>query len=247
MDEARDRARAYVKALPASDRVMLVRADALATPATSFESDRAKLERAIAQSTPGATALNLEQALAFAQHEQALSPYRTGEIVYIGPGRIAAEAGCRRALPKNLRSWRWRILSRTADCARLPCEDPEPIPMCGTSTRRSATTERCPKAVTLALTFGGGPAGARKLNVPAGFRTRGHVRMPHTRRWIAGSDAHAARRFPGGRSRGAGTSGRAGTRTDGVLERARGSTPNRHGRSPRTCDVPAGERISSRQ
>src|SRR5579864_4434300 len=36
MDEAKAQARAYVRALPAGDRVMLVRVDALATPATAF-------------------------------------------------------------------------------------------------------------------------------------------------------------------------------------------------------------------
>ena len=44
MDVARERARAYLRALPARDRVMLVRADALATPATAFEPDRSKVE-----------------------------------------------------------------------------------------------------------------------------------------------------------------------------------------------------------
>ncbi len=42
MDNARDRARAYVHSLPAGDMVMLVRADALATPATAFESNHGK-------------------------------------------------------------------------------------------------------------------------------------------------------------------------------------------------------------
>src|SRR5580765_3149901 len=63
MDVARERARQYLKALPARDRVMLVRADALATPATPFELDRKKIEAAIAASDPGSTALNLDQAL----------------------------------------------------------------------------------------------------------------------------------------------------------------------------------------
>jgi len=167
MDEARDRARAYVRSLPASDRVMLVRADALATPATSFESDRAKLERALVLSPPAATALNLDQALAFAQHEQALSPYRTGEIAYIGPGRVAGEPPAS-VVPKNLRI--------------LPIADS--VENCGLrkiAVRRSGTDPdvwdiyasvrnygAAPKAVTLALTFGGGPAGARRMTVPAG-------------------------------------------------------------------------------
>src|SRR5580704_676911 len=36
LDEARETARAYLRSLPRRDRVMLVRADALATPATAF-------------------------------------------------------------------------------------------------------------------------------------------------------------------------------------------------------------------
>src|SRR5690349_10642333 len=85
MDEARDKARAYLKTVPASDRVMLVRADALSTPVTAFESNHAKLEQAIAQSAPGATALNLDQALAFAHQEQTVDAQGTGEMVYVGP------------------------------------------------------------------------------------------------------------------------------------------------------------------
>src|SRR5258705_1619308 len=42
MDEARARARAYMKSVPNGDRVMLVRADGLAKPATAFESNRDK-------------------------------------------------------------------------------------------------------------------------------------------------------------------------------------------------------------
>src|SRR5205085_1518737 len=104
MDEARDKARAYLKTVPSSDRVMLVRADALTTPVTAFESDRTKLEQALAESRPGATALNLHQALAFAHQEQALTSHRSGEIVYVGPGRVAAQAASSvLSAPKNLR------------------------------------------------------------------------------------------------------------------------------------------------
>src|SRR6516225_3856052 len=55
LDEAKGAARAYVLSLPARDRVMLVRADALATPATPFESEKRVVEQAIQQSQPGAS------------------------------------------------------------------------------------------------------------------------------------------------------------------------------------------------
>lgn len=102
MDLARQRARQYVRALPARDRVMLVRAEALVTPATAFEPDRQKVEAAIQATHPGATALNLDQALAFARHIQMQEGRRAGEIVYVGAGRIA-ETESPAAPPRNLR------------------------------------------------------------------------------------------------------------------------------------------------
>ena len=104
MDVARDRARQYLLALPARDRVMLVRADAMATPATAFEESRRKVELAINATEPGATALNLDQALLFARHIQGQDGHRVGEIAFIGPGRTAAPHDpAAAALPRNLR------------------------------------------------------------------------------------------------------------------------------------------------
>lgn len=88
IDLARTRARAYLRALPAGDLVMLVRADALATPATPFEFDRRKLETAIAQSKPSATSLNLSQAFNVARKAQE-NAGSSGEIVFAGSGRIS--------------------------------------------------------------------------------------------------------------------------------------------------------------
>jgi hypothetical protein len=104
MDNARERARRYVRALPAVDRVMLVRADALATPATVFESDRHKVEAAIQASEPGATALDLDQAFAFARHIQSQQGRRSGEITFIGSGRTTErDSGAAQLTPRNLR------------------------------------------------------------------------------------------------------------------------------------------------
>jgi len=103
IDEARAAARHYVKALPSRDRVMVVRADALATPVTAFESDRQVLEDAIRQSQPGASALNLSQALEFAQRAQKLQAQHAGEIVYSGAGRVPEDEAALTAVPGNLR------------------------------------------------------------------------------------------------------------------------------------------------
>jgi len=169
MDEAREKALAYVRTVPASDHVMLVLADALTTPATAFESNRSKLEQAIAQSTPGATALNLDQALAFARQEQALGSGRPGEIVYVGPGRITAESRLTAApLPKNLRVL--ETADSTDNCGlrkigvRRSAADPEVWDIYASVRNYSAV----PKVLTLALRFGGAPAGARRFAVPPG-------------------------------------------------------------------------------
>ncbi len=103
LDEARETARAYLRSLPRRDRVMLVRADALATPATPFEKDRQAVLEAIRQSQPGSSALNLEQALEYAQRAMRLQSERPGEIVYVGAGRVPEEQASLTALPANLR------------------------------------------------------------------------------------------------------------------------------------------------
>jgi hypothetical protein len=104
MDIARQRALQYVRALPPTDRVMLVRADALATPATVFEPERRKVEAAILASNPSSTALNLDQALAFARRIESQSGRRAGEIALVSTGHIAgADSSTAPVLPRNLR------------------------------------------------------------------------------------------------------------------------------------------------
>jgi hypothetical protein len=176
MDLARERARRYVRALPSNDRVMLVRADALATPATAFEPGRAKIEQAILDSEPGSTALNLDQALAFARHIQSQQGRRAGEIAFIGSGRTA-EAESPAPAPRNLRA----ILI------------PDAIENCGLrkiGMRRSATEADLwevyistrnygakPRTVTLSLNFGTqdkttrAPAGSKQITIPPASET----------------------------------------------------------------------------
>jgi len=171
---ARDRARAYVRAVPARDRIMLVRADALTTPATAFEPDRKKLEEAIADSHPGATALNLDQALSFARQLQTQSGRRAGEVVFVGTGKLAERA------PGNLGLRNLRFLMV-----------PDAIENCGLrriGVRRSAADDdvwevyaslrnygAAPRTVTLSLTFGPSvdgpgnlPAGSQRLTLAPG-------------------------------------------------------------------------------
>jgi von Willebrand factor type A domain/Aerotolerance regulator N-terminal len=67
MDEARARAAAYLRAIPANEPVMLIRADGLPTPATPFTTDRDVLLAAIRDSQAGFTAANLGGALELAR------------------------------------------------------------------------------------------------------------------------------------------------------------------------------------
>jgi hypothetical protein len=103
MDQAKTAARAYLASLPRRDRVMLVRADALATPATAFESNRGTVENAIQQSQPSASALNLRLALDFGDRAQKLQSRRPGEIAFVGAGRVTEEEAALAPLPANLR------------------------------------------------------------------------------------------------------------------------------------------------
>ena len=103
IDRARLAADNYVNALPPADRVMVVRADVLATPALLFETDRKKIHLAIDQTQPGVAPLNLEQALDFAAQAQRVQAQRPGEIVFVGAGRIPAGQAARLNAPANFR------------------------------------------------------------------------------------------------------------------------------------------------
>ena len=168
IDEARAAARAYVKALPSRDRVMLVRADALATPVTAFELDRGILEDAIRQSQPGASALNLSQALEFAQRAQQLQTQHAGEIVYAGAGRVPEDESALTALPANL-----RVLAVEGA--------PENVGLRKIGLRRSTATADTwdifvslrnyglkARDVGLELQFGGAPVGSRSFSLKPG-------------------------------------------------------------------------------
>lgn len=181
LDEAKASAKAFVRALPSTDRVMLVRADGLATPATSLETDKKTVIAAIDQSRPGAAALNLEQALAFAAQVQKRNARRLGEVVFAGAGRVnegdgALQAGFSaplRILP---------VTQNVENCGlkkvglRRSASDPG-LWEVFISARNYGTR---PRSVPLVLLFGGAQVGSRRLQLIPGkdeeatlqFRTR---------------------------------------------------------------------------
>jgi hypothetical protein len=168
---ARTRANHWLNAVPANDRVMLLRADALATPATAFESDHSRVRAAIAASEPGATSLDIEQALNFARHAQGLQGGR-GEIAFVGSGRITDHNGDRKdGTPIDGNGLRVMLIPDAIENAGLR----------RVSVKRSATDPfqwdalvavrnygAKPRAITLTVGFDHAPVGIRRLLVAPG-------------------------------------------------------------------------------
>jgi hypothetical protein len=91
LDREKSLVTGYIDALPGNDRIMLVCADSLATPVTSFTLDHAALLRALGECSAGYSALNLPQALSFARQALSWAGGRAGEIVYAGPRLVSGE------------------------------------------------------------------------------------------------------------------------------------------------------------
>ena len=99
--ETKRLALAWLRTLPAQDRVLVVRTDAMPTPLTAFTTDRAAAARAIRESQPSWTALDLAPAFELARQTLRIHAARPGEIVYAGPLMTDAADGL--VPPPNLR------------------------------------------------------------------------------------------------------------------------------------------------
>ncbi len=168
MDQARAAARSYIRMLPASDRVLVLRADVLPTPATLFESDRRKILQAIDQTQPGGATLNIGEALAAAQQAQRIRSQSPGEIVFVGAGRVSSVENPPLDTPSNL-----RVITIAG-----------PSEHCGlrkVAVRRSLTDPDTwevfvavknygdsPRSAPLGVQFGGSPIGTRRFNLAPG-------------------------------------------------------------------------------
>jgi hypothetical protein len=165
LDEEKRQALDYLAASPGTDRVMLVRVDGLATPITPFTNSRNQLRAAITGSVSQASALNIEQALAFATQAQNWAEGVLGEIVYTGPQMISGESSDIPA-PANLRILSVSVNREHVGIRRLAAKrDPDEsnswdatvtLKNFGTQTRtvrldtRYAGTPFSPRALTLA-------------------------------------------------------------------------------------------------
>ncbi len=168
MDMARANAIGWLRAVPSSDRVLLVRANGLATPATAWELDHRKIARAILETEPGSTVLSLSQSLRFARNLQRQSGAMAGEVVYVGPGRISRQEAASMALPE------------TSALRILPVDDPvENVGLRSVGARRSETDPgawqvlvrvrnygKSPRASSVTLNFGHAPVGSQTVQLP---------------------------------------------------------------------------------
>ncbi|MGP0076010.1 MAG: vWA domain-containing protein [Bryobacteraceae bacterium] len=180
IDRARLAADNYVNALPPADRVMVVRADVLATPVLLFESDRKKLHLAIDQTQPSAAPLNLQQALDFAAQAQKVQAQRPGEIVFVGAGRVPAEQAERLNAPSN---FRWIAINGPTEHVGLrkvsvhrAMDDPDAWEVF-VAAKNYGTEAR---SVPLTVAFGGSPVATHRFELKPASEEDANFRF-HTR------------------------------------------------------------------
>ncbi len=102
MEQAKSRALAYLRALPAGDSVLLIAADGSPAVKVAFTEDREKLAAGIADAEPGFTAVDLSSAYDLAagalrialdaSDAELAGRGDVGETAYIGPGRVREKA-----------------------------------------------------------------------------------------------------------------------------------------------------------
>jgi hypothetical protein len=169
MDDARIASLRYLRALPSVDRVMVVRADALATPVTGFETNRGTAEAAIRQMQPGTAALNLAQGLDFAVRAQRIEGKNAGEIVFAGAARLSQESVTEMpAPPNNLRILPLQGAVENMGLKKLSMRraaaDPELWEIYVTVRNYGVR----PRSVPLMLAFGGAPVGTKRIDLAPG-------------------------------------------------------------------------------
>ena len=172
LDQAKAAALEYLNALPQGDRVMLVRADALATPVTPFESEYSVVANAIRQSQPGASALNLEQALEFGQHAQKLQSEKPGEIVFAGAGRVPKQDSELIATPPNLRVLTVPSNGENVGLRKLGVRRSAAAPDSWEAFVLLRNDGARPRDVNLELQFGGTPVGTKGLTIAGGAESQ---------------------------------------------------------------------------
>jgi hypothetical protein len=170
MDVARANALGWLRAVPPSDRILVVRADGLATPATSWETDHRKIARAILESQPGATALNLTQNLEFARELQRQSGSSLGEIVYAGPGQISAREASNLNLPAISAFRVLAVADSIENCGlrSVGARRSETDPGTWDVLVRARNYGKTARVVNVSLNYGKIPQGLHQMELPPG-------------------------------------------------------------------------------
>lgn len=167
LDQARASALDYVRAVPAVDRIMVVYADALTTPATAFETDRRKIIAAIRGAVPGDAALDLGQAFEFARRLQARSARRPGEIVFAGSARTAAlDDGI--VPPPNLRLLEVKAVPENIGLRKIGLRHSDTEAGLWQIYVSLKNYGRQDSDADLSINFAGAPVGSRRLKLKAG-------------------------------------------------------------------------------
>ena len=174
LDQAKTAALAYVNSVAPADRIMLVRADALATPVTPFQADHKAISDAIRRSQPSTSALNLEQALEFAQQAQTLQPQKAGEIVFVGAGRIPRQ-DADLIPPSNLRVLSIPAAGENVGVRKLSVRRVT-APGAGEDAWEAYVGLRNdglkPREIELLLSFAGAAAGSKTLTIEPGAESQ---------------------------------------------------------------------------
>jgi hypothetical protein len=169
IDEAKVNAIRWLRGLPGADRVMLVRADALPTPATVFESNRGAVERAIVLSQPSSSALNLQAAFDFAKRMQRQHGQSAGEVVLAGAGRTNLnDLPEESTLPATLRLLPVVEPTRNVGIRRFHLRRSPNDSQLWEIFVAVRNFGKVPEAVPLMVTFGNAPIGSSRFTIAPG-------------------------------------------------------------------------------
>ena len=168
IDEARRIAARYLKSLPDGDRVMLIRADSIATPATGFEANRAAVLKAIEATQPSAAPLNIDQALAVADQSRRLNASKPGEIVFIGAGRVPSDRSPSAPMPADVRTILIPGGTRNCGLREVGVRRDPASPDTWEIFVAAKNYSESPRSITLSLRFGGAVIGVQRMTIAAG-------------------------------------------------------------------------------
>ena len=169
LDQAKREAILWLRSLPAGDRVMLVRADALPSPTTVFANNRQATEVALLETRVGGSAVNLKATIDFARQMQRQHGSGLGEIVLAGAFRgHANDLPAEKELPANVRLLPVKgdvrnVGIRKVTLRRSPA-DAQLWEVFVAVKNYSAQVE----AVPLAVTFGSAPVGSARFTLAPG-------------------------------------------------------------------------------